>query len=160
MPSNTYEFNRVLESIERYGDIAAYKRIGRIRKWLSQTSNVDSSPLPCRSFRRNMLGHVRRQRPATCSGERTMRFSPRWPPVLSDSTKAASAVPGRPFSTSNWYQLLLRLCYPGDSSITLLTLSASSQTNSHLRRNLSKGDLARRDAAAHGNCGGLACRFT
>jgi hypothetical protein len=43
MPSSTYELNRVLESIERYGDMAAYKRIGRIRKWLSQTFNADSS---------------------------------------------------------------------------------------------------------------------
>ena len=43
MPSNTYEINRVLESIERHGDMAAYKRIGRIRKWLSQTSNETSS---------------------------------------------------------------------------------------------------------------------
>ena len=42
-PRNTYELNRVLESIERYGDMAAYKRIGRIRKWLSQTSSVESS---------------------------------------------------------------------------------------------------------------------
>ncbi len=34
-PQNDVQLEQILTSIERYGDLAAYKRVGRIRKWLS-----------------------------------------------------------------------------------------------------------------------------
>ena len=34
-PKNDVQLEQILTSIERHGDLAAYKRVGRIRKWLS-----------------------------------------------------------------------------------------------------------------------------
>jgi len=33
-PQDRMQLEQVLSSIESYGDMAAYKRVGRIRKWL------------------------------------------------------------------------------------------------------------------------------
>lgn len=34
---------RILGYVERYGDLAAFKRAGRVRLWLSQTSSARSA---------------------------------------------------------------------------------------------------------------------
>ena len=46
-PHNDVQLEQILTSFERYGDLAAYKRAGRIRKWLSPDFNPKySSGLP------------------------------------------------------------------------------------------------------------------
>jgi hypothetical protein len=42
-PRTTRERLRVLESIQRYGDLAAYHRASTLREWLSQTSSEVSA---------------------------------------------------------------------------------------------------------------------
>lgn len=37
-PENEIQLEQILNSIETYGDMNAFKRVGRIRKWLSQDS--------------------------------------------------------------------------------------------------------------------------
>ena len=41
-PSSLRQIDCVLRSIENYGDLAAYKRAGRIRQWLSPHSSPKS----------------------------------------------------------------------------------------------------------------------
>jgi hypothetical protein len=42
-PRTIDEQRRVLESIERYGDLAAYRRASALRQWLSLTSSERSA---------------------------------------------------------------------------------------------------------------------
>ena len=37
-PENEIQLEQILNSIETHGDMNAFKRVGRIRKWLSQVS--------------------------------------------------------------------------------------------------------------------------
>ena len=49
-PSNEVQLEQVLSSIETYGDASAFKRVGRIRSWLSpHFSPKYSSGLPVRA---------------------------------------------------------------------------------------------------------------
>ena len=49
-PGNDIQLEQILTSIERNGYLAAFKRIGRIRKWLSPNFKaVYSSSLPVRA---------------------------------------------------------------------------------------------------------------
>jgi len=41
-PSNRRERLRVLEQIERHGDVVAFRRAATLRRWLSQPSSVAS----------------------------------------------------------------------------------------------------------------------
>ncbi len=41
-PTSLTQLGYVLRSIENYGDLAAYKRAGRIRQWLSPLSSPKS----------------------------------------------------------------------------------------------------------------------
>ena len=46
-PENEIQLEQILNSIETHGDMNAFKRVGRIRKWLSQDSRPRySSGLP------------------------------------------------------------------------------------------------------------------
>ena len=38
MPENERQLLVAIENLERYGDMEAYRRAGRIKKWLSQIS--------------------------------------------------------------------------------------------------------------------------
>jgi hypothetical protein len=42
-PATDRERMRALEYIERYGDLDAYRRAGRLKRWLSQSSNASSA---------------------------------------------------------------------------------------------------------------------
>lgn len=42
-PPTNEERLRVLDSIERHGDVAAYRRVAEIRRWLSQSSSGRSA---------------------------------------------------------------------------------------------------------------------
>ena len=42
-PTTTVERISLLEQIERHGDLAAYRRAARLRRWLSQTSSDASA---------------------------------------------------------------------------------------------------------------------
>jgi hypothetical protein len=42
-PDTRRERLRVLDSIERYGDLAAYRRVSMLRQWLLQTSSEASA---------------------------------------------------------------------------------------------------------------------
>ena len=42
-PTTRDERLRVLEYIERYGDLEAHRRAGHLRRWLSQTSSAPSA---------------------------------------------------------------------------------------------------------------------
>ena len=42
-PRTVSEFLRVLDSIERHGDVAALRRASEIRTWLSRPSNATSA---------------------------------------------------------------------------------------------------------------------
>ena len=42
-PTSDSERLRVLEYIERYGDLEAYRRAGRLKRWLSQRSSASSA---------------------------------------------------------------------------------------------------------------------
>ena len=39
MPENERQLHIAIENLERYGDMEAYRRAGRIKKWLSQISS-------------------------------------------------------------------------------------------------------------------------
>ena len=39
MPQNERQIEMVIDNLEHYGDLSAYRRAGRIRAWLSQVSN-------------------------------------------------------------------------------------------------------------------------
>ncbi len=39
MPENERQLLVAIENLERYGDMEAYRRAGRIKKWLSQISS-------------------------------------------------------------------------------------------------------------------------
>ena len=41
-PSNARQLQIVVDDLERYGDMAAYRYAGKIRKWLSQVSSPAS----------------------------------------------------------------------------------------------------------------------
>ena len=41
-PQDARQLRLVVENLERYGDMAAYRRAGRIREWLSQISSPAS----------------------------------------------------------------------------------------------------------------------
>ena len=41
-PHTPYEACRVLEQIERHGDVAAFRKAAELRQWLSQNSNASS----------------------------------------------------------------------------------------------------------------------
>ncbi len=38
MPKNERQIEMVVDRLEHYGDLSAYRRAGRIREWLSQAS--------------------------------------------------------------------------------------------------------------------------
>jgi hypothetical protein len=42
-PRTPVEACRVLESIERHGDVAAFRKAAELRQWLSQNSNAPSA---------------------------------------------------------------------------------------------------------------------
>ncbi len=42
-PQTTADACRVLESIERHGDVAAFRKAAELRQWLSQNSNEPSA---------------------------------------------------------------------------------------------------------------------
>jgi len=42
-PTTDDERRRVLDCIERHGDVAAYRRAAEVRRWLSQTSSARSA---------------------------------------------------------------------------------------------------------------------
>jgi hypothetical protein len=42
-PSSDQDRLRILGYIERYGDLAAFQRAGKVRRWLSQTSSARSA---------------------------------------------------------------------------------------------------------------------
>ena len=42
LPQNYEELLGILDKVERYGDLAAYRRVARIREWLSRISRVAS----------------------------------------------------------------------------------------------------------------------
>ena len=42
-PHTLIEACRVLESIERHGDVAAFRKAAALRQWLSQNSNAPSA---------------------------------------------------------------------------------------------------------------------
>jgi hypothetical protein len=42
-PTTSDERRRVLEYIERYGDLEAHRRAGQLRRWLSRTSSAPSA---------------------------------------------------------------------------------------------------------------------
>jgi hypothetical protein len=39
MPKNERQLHVAIDNLERYGDMEAYRRAGRIKKWLSQISS-------------------------------------------------------------------------------------------------------------------------
>lgn len=43
VPSSDTETRRVLEAIERHGDVAAFRQVARIRAWLSRDSSATSA---------------------------------------------------------------------------------------------------------------------
>jgi hypothetical protein len=46
-PSTTAERLRVLELIQRHGDLAAYRRAATLRQWLSQSPSSTPGPSGC-----------------------------------------------------------------------------------------------------------------
>ena len=42
-PTTDVERLQVLDYIERYGDLEAYRRAGRLKRWLSQSSSASSA---------------------------------------------------------------------------------------------------------------------
>lgn len=42
-PRTVHEQLRVLDAIDRYGDLAAFRRASFLRQWLSQTTNAASA---------------------------------------------------------------------------------------------------------------------
>jgi hypothetical protein len=42
-PQSSHEACRILEAIERHGDLAAFRKAGELRQWLSRNSSAPSA---------------------------------------------------------------------------------------------------------------------